>query len=163
MPEDADAITAVVFGGGPGQPGAAARLMGIFYFELHQIAAGQMRRERRDHTLQTTALVHEVYLRLCGSDPATWSDRDHFYAVAAQQLRRVLVDHARRVNREKRGGGQVKVALCDFDGKVPGIDEGMLALDESLCRLQDLDARAAKVVELRFFAGLKEDEIANAL
>src|SRR3954470_18003851 len=113
MAEDPDAITAVLLEWRSGQPGAATRLMELVYRELHQIAAGQMRRERRDHTLQTTALVHEVYLRLCGSDPATWSDRDHFYAVAAQQLRRVLVDHARRVNREKRGGGQVKVALCD--------------------------------------------------
>lgn len=121
-----------------------------------------MRRERREHTLQTTALVHETYLRLCGSGPVDWKDRAHFFAVAAQQLRRVLVDHARRVHSEKRGGGQIR-QLLESDGGALELDEELLAVDESLTRLQVLDERAAKVIELRFFGGLSEAEAAEAL
>jgi len=146
-----------------GNQEAANQLMELVSGELHRIASREMRRERREHTLQTTALVHETYLRLCGSGPVDWKDRAHFFAVAAQQLRRVLVDHARRVHSEKRGGGQIRLELLESDGGTWELDEELLAVDESLTRLQVLDERAAKVIELRFFGGLSEAEAAEAL
>jgi RNA polymerase sigma factor (TIGR02999 family) len=142
---------------------AANQLMELVYGELHRMAGRQMRRENRALTLQTTALVHEAYLRLCGSEPIQWQDRVHFFAVAAQQLRRVLVDHARHVRSGKRGGGVVNFSLAEFDGPTLESDEGLLALDEALGRLEKLDSRATSVVELRFFGGLEEQEIADAL
>jgi RNA polymerase sigma-70 factor (ECF subfamily) len=146
-----------------GKPEAANRLMEVVYGELHQIAARQMRRERGEHTLQATALVHETYLRLVGSEPIDWQNRAHFFAVAAQQLRRVLVDHARRGGREKRGGGQIRLSLDENDGPVVDRDEVLLEIDEALARLEQLDERAAKVVELRYFGGLSEKEAAATL
>jgi RNA polymerase sigma-70 factor, ECF subfamily len=146
-----------------GQPGAASRLMEMVYGEMHRIAVRQMRRERGEHTLQATALVHETYLRLVGSEPIDWQNRAHFFAVAAQQLRRVLVDHARRGQREKRGGGQIKFSLDEKDGPVMYRDERLLEVDQALTRLESLDQRAAKVVELRYFGGLSEKEAAGAL
>ncbi len=137
--------------------------MEVVYGELHQIAARQMRRERGEHTLQATALVHETYLRLFGSEPIDWQNRAHFFAVAAQQLRRVLVDHARRGRSEKRGGGQIKFSLDEMDGPVVDRDERVLEIDQALARLESLDERAAKVVELRYFGGLSEKEAAEAL
>jgi RNA polymerase sigma-70 factor (ECF subfamily) len=108
-------------------------------------------------------VVHEVYLRLCGTTPINWKDRAHFFAVAAQQLRRVLVDHARRARSEKRGGGLVRVEFWESDGGIVGFDERLLAVDEALTRLKALDERAAQVIELRFFGGLSETEAAEAL
>jgi len=137
--------------------------MEVVYSELHRIASREMRREHGEHTLQTTAVVHEAYLRLCGSAPIDWKDRSHFFAVAAQQLRRVLVDHARRVGSEKRGGGLVRIELIDGDGSTVGFDERLLAVDEALTRLHGLDLRAAQVIDLRFFGGLSEPEAAEAL
>jgi RNA polymerase sigma-70 factor, ECF subfamily len=137
--------------------------MELVYGELHQIAAREMRRQRGPHTLQTTAVVHEAYLRICGSESIDWRDSAHFYAVAALQLRRVLVDHARRTHSEKRGGGYVKVSLLDSDTGVVDLDERLLALDEALTQLESFDPRAAKIVELRFFGGLTELEAAKAL
>lgn len=163
MPHDTHSITALLDQWRGGDKNAGDRIMELVYAELHRIAAKQMRRERRGHTLQTTALVHEAYLRLCGSQPAQYVNRAHFFAVAAQQLRRVLVDHARRVRSERRGGGFVKVAFCDSDASGCELDERLLAVDESLERLQTLDPRAAKVVELRYFGGLTESEAAEAL
>jgi RNA polymerase sigma factor (TIGR02999 family) len=146
-----------------GKKAAANQLMELVYGELHRMAARQMRREHGEHTLQTTALVHEVYLRLYRSEPVNWQDRAHFFAVAAQQLRRVLVDHARRVRSEKRGGSQTRLALSEFDGEVMNLDVQLLAVDEALERLEALDERAAKVIELRFFGGLSEAEAAEVL
>ena len=146
-----------------GKPGAANRLMEVVYGELHQIAARQMRRERGEHTLQATALVHETYLRLFGSEPIDCQNRAHFFAVAARQLRRVLVDHARRGHSEKRGGGQISFSLDEKDGPVVYRDERLLEIDQALARLESLDERAAKVVELRYFGGLSEKEAAQAL
>ncbi len=142
---------------------AANQLMELVYGDLHRIAAREMRREHGEHTLQTTAVVHEAYLRIFRSEPVEWQDRAHFYAVAAQQLRRVLLDHARRAHSEKRGGGFVKFSLRESDDKAIGVDERLLALDEALMRLEDLDPRAAKVVELRFFGGLTEADAAEVL
>ena len=134
-----------------------------FYQELRRLAHYHLDRERGGNSLQSTALVHEVYLRLCGAEPIQLRDRTHFFAVAAQQLRRVLVDHARRVRSEKRGGGKITASLFDSDGAAWAIDERLLAVDESLSRLETLDPRAAKVIELRFFGGLTETEAAEAL
>ena len=142
---------------------AMNQLMDLVYGDLHRIAAREMRREHGEHTLQTTAVLHEAYLRLFGSQPVEWKDRAHFYAVAARQLRRVLLDHARRAHSEKRGGGIVKLTLWESDAAVVGWDERLLSLDEALARLEDLDARAAKVVELRFFGGLAEADAAEVL
>jgi RNA polymerase sigma-70 factor, ECF subfamily len=146
-----------------GDHDAGNRLIEIVYRELRRAAARYMRRERSDHTLQATAVVHEVYLRLSGAAGVEWKDRGHFFAVAAQQMRRVLVDHARRARSDKRGGAQVRLPLQECDGQPVELDERMLAVDEVLCRLEALDPRAAKAVELRFFAGLSESEAAEAL
>jgi len=143
---------------------AADRLMELVYAELHRIAAREMRREHGQHTLQTTAVVHEAYVRIIKSEPIDWQDRAHFYAVAAQQLRRVLVDHARRQYSEKRGGGIFPLSLWESDGPAAiAINEHVLAVNEALTRLETLDPRAAKVVELRFFGGLNEAEAAEAV
>ena len=142
---------------------AANELMELTYGELHRIAAREMRREHGEHTLQTTAVLHEAYLRIFRSGPFELRDRAHFFAVAAQQLRRVLLDHARRAHREKRGGGIVKLSLWESDVGALGANDRLLALDDALVRLEELDPRAAKVVELRFFGGLTEAEAAEVL
>ena len=156
-------ITALLEQWRGGSQDAANRLMELVYGELHSMAAREMRREQGEHTLQTTALVHEAYLRICRSETIDWKNRAHFYAVAAQQLRRVLLDHARRAQSDKRGGGIVKLSLWDEDGGGVSPDERLLAVDEALTRLEKLDPRAAKVVELRFFGGLTEADAAEAL
>jgi RNA polymerase sigma factor (TIGR02999 family) len=163
MADDTHKITGLLLDWRAGKPEAANRLMELVYGELHGLAARQMHREHGDHTLQTTALVHEAYLRLCGSEPIDWQNRGHFFAVAAQQLRRVLVDYARRRRSEKRGGGQIKLSLAEADCPVVDRDERLLAIDEALTRLEALDERAAKVIELRFFGGLSEKEAAGSL
>jgi RNA polymerase sigma factor (TIGR02999 family) len=160
---DSHTITALLNRWRSGDKEAANQLVELVYGELHRIASREMHREHGEHTLQTTAVVHEAYLRLCRSEPIEWKDRAHFYAVAAQQLRRVLVDHARRVHSEKRGGRMVKLALWETDGAGIDLDERLLAVDEALAQLELLDPRSAKVVELRFFGGLSEIEAAEAL
>jgi RNA polymerase sigma factor (TIGR02999 family) len=163
LTDDTHRITGLLQDWRAGKPEAADRLMEAVYGELHGLAARQMHRERADHTLQTTALIHEAYVRLCGSEPIDWQSRGHFFAVAAQQLRRILVDYARRGRSEKRGGGLVKLSLADADCPVVERDERMLAIDEALTRLESLDERAAKVIELRYFGGLSEKEAAASL
>ncbi|HET8550149.1 MAG TPA: sigma-70 family RNA polymerase sigma factor [Bryobacteraceae bacterium] len=163
MPDDSHTITRLLSEWRMGKHESAKQLMALVYEELHRAAAREMRRERRNHTLQTTALVHEACLRLCGAAPVDWQDRRHFFAVAAQQLRRVLVDHARRAGSEKRGGGRIRLSLEEYDGEVLPLDERLLAVDEALSRLYQLDPRAAQVVELRFFGGLSERDAAETL
>lgn len=160
---DPQTITALLGQWRRGDREAGDRLMELVYAELHRIAAREMHREHGEHTLQTTAIVHEAYLRIVKSEPIDWRDRSHFYAVAAQQLRRVLVDHARRQNSEKRGGGISPLSLWESDGPAIASDEHVLAVNEALTRLEALDPRAAKVVELRFFGGLNEAEAAEAV
>ena len=145
-----------------GDAGALQRLLPLIYDELHALARRHMLGERPDHTLQTTALIHEAYLRLCGAD-VTWEGRVHFLAVAAQTMRRVLVDHARARGREKRGGGAVPVTLDDALVVSPERPDDILALDEALARLSSLDERKAHAVELHYFGGLTYDETAAAL
>ncbi|WP_020475363.1 ECF-type sigma factor [Zavarzinella formosa] len=141
---------------------AAAELLPLVYDELRRLAAARMAAEAADHTLQPTALVHEAYVRLVGpTDDARWENRGHFFAAAAEAMRRILVDAARRKHREKRGGGMAKVELLDVRTRDP--DERLIALDDALEQLALTDSLAARVVELRQFAGLGHEEIAAML
>jgi RNA polymerase sigma factor (TIGR02999 family) len=145
-----------------GNPAAREQLVPIVYEELRRLAHHYMRAERAGHTLQTTALVNEVYLRLAGIDALQWRDRVHFFAMAATLMRRVLVDYARQRGREKRGGG-VAVTSLDEDAAAPQPAVDVVALDEALGRLAAVDPQQGRVVELRFFAGLSVEETAEAL
>lgn len=138
-------------------------LVPLVYDELRRLAHHYMRGERPDHVLQTTALVNEAYLRLAGMSRTQWRDRTHFFAMAATQMRRILVDHARGRDRDKRGGGVHVTSIDDTALQVadPGID--VTALDAALVELARFDAQQARIVELRFFGGLTMDETAKAL
>lgn len=145
---------------------AMERLVPLLYDELRALARAQLNRERPDHTLQATALVHEAYLRLLGASHPPWNDRRHFFRAAAEAMRRILVEHARAKNRLKRGGDRIRVEL--EDSLLPeGADERdldqLLALDEAFRRLDGQDPRAADVVRLRYFAGLSVADTASAL
>ena len=145
-----------------GDSGAVDRLLPILYAELKRLASQQLRGESTGHTLQTTALVHEAYLRLVGADVA-WEGRRHFFAVAAQVMRRVLVDHARSRRRGKRGGGEVAVPLQDEIAAAPDRPADLVELDEALERLKTLDPRKAQIVDLFYFGGLSYEETASVL
>jgi RNA polymerase sigma factor (TIGR02999 family) len=142
---------------------AAAKLMPLVYDEFRALAARHLRRERANHTLQPTALVHEAYLKLIDQTRVDWQGRTHFFAVGAQAIRRILVDHARQKKRQKRGGGAGRVALDESVALAPQREEEILALDEALERLTKLDKRQAQVVEMRFFAGMSVEEVAEVL
>jgi RNA polymerase sigma-70 factor (ECF subfamily) len=146
-----------------GNPEAAAKLIPLVYQELHRVAAHRLRHERRDHTLQPTALVHEVYLKLVAKRESSWQSRAHFFAAASQLMRRILVDHARGRLRVKRGGKQVKLPLDKVFIISKGRCDELLELDEALQRLEKLDLRQSRVVELRFFGGLSVEEAAKVL
>ena len=145
-----------------GDPSARARLVPVVYGELRRLAHFYMRGERAGHTLQTTALVNELYVRLSGINALQWRDRAHFFAMAATLMRRVLVDYARQRGREKRGGSVSVTSLNEnVIAAAPAVD--ILALDEALERLAAIDPQQCRVVELRFFAGLSVEETAEAL
>lgn len=146
-----------------GNQEAARELIPLVYRELHRLAASHLRRERRDHTLQATALVHEAYIKLIAQGNADWQNRAHFFAVASNLMRRILVDYARRQLRAKRGGRPTKLSLDEIVLLSPESPDKMLALDESLTRLEKLDARQSRIVELRYFGGLTVDEAAEVL
>ncbi|TAH39662.1 MAG: sigma-70 family RNA polymerase sigma factor [Planctomycetota bacterium] len=146
-----------------GQAGASERLFPLVYDELRRLAAVYLQRERPDHTLQATALVHEAFLRLVDQDEQRWENRAHFFAVAARAMRRILIDHARGRHAAKRGGQAKKVPLSDFNSAGFGRDEYLLALDEALTQLNEMDGRQARIVELRFFGGLTIEETAKVL
>lgn len=142
------------------------KLLPLVYDELHRQAASFLRRERPGHTLQTTALINEAYLKLIDRRGTDWQSRAHFFAVAAQAMRRILIDYARTKQREKRGGGNVKLSLgaatlVAAEEKGKGVD--LIALDEALNKLAELDEQQARVVELRYFSGLSLEETAEAL
>ena len=146
-----------------GDRAAEGLLAEMVYGELRHIAAAHMRRERRDHTLETTALVHEAYLRLVRDQAMDWQGRAHFFATASVVMRRILVDYARQRSAEKRPAAGVRVELKDWQAAShPSIDQ-MLILDEALNRLAEMDARQARIVELRYFGGLTEEETAEVL
>jgi len=138
-------------------------LVAVLYDELREIAAAQMRAERLDHTLQPTALVHEAYVRLVRQPDETWQNRAHFFASAASAIRRILIEHARGRAREKRGGGRRKLTLDAAIDIAHVSDDQLLAVDEALEELARLDPQKAKIVELRFFAGLTAEETSEIL
>ena len=140
---------------------ARDELMSVIYGELRRIAGNYLRNERRDHTLQPTALVNEVYLRLLASEPISWQNRAHFLAGAARLMRHMPIDHARSRLAQKRGAGHILVSLSEIGSREH--EEEILALEDALTGLAQLDPRAAQVVEARFFGGLKEVEVAEAL
>jgi len=144
-----------------GDQEAAARLVPLVYNELRQIAAARLRHERPDHTLQATALVHEAYMKLADQRDAKWQNRAQFFGVASQVMRRILVDYARGQQRLRRGGRQQKVALDDVVLVAPDRTDELLTVNESLSKLEKLDPRQARIVELRYFAGLTIEEIAD--
>jgi RNA polymerase sigma factor (TIGR02999 family) len=146
-----------------GDQDAFEKLIPIVYADLRRIAARYMRSENEGHTLQTTALVHEAYLRLTGERERSWENRAHFFGVAAQIMRNLLVDHARRAMTSKRGGVGVAVQLDASSGLTEISPEDLLALNEALKRLSDVDPRAGRIVELRYFVGLTIEEIAEVI
>ena len=146
-----------------GRPGAADELAPLVYDELHLLAVRAMRREDAGHTLQPTALLHEAFFRLVGQRDADWQSRAHFFGSASRAMRQVLVDHARHRGAAKRGDGQPPVTLTGSDAALEVRLDELLVLDEALERLRALDERLCRVVELRFFAGLSDEEIAGIL
>jgi RNA polymerase sigma factor (TIGR02999 family) len=160
---DPQGITRLLNAWRQGDAAARDRLFVLVYEELRRRAASQLRRERRDHTLRPTALVHEAYLRLIGQDRAQWQGRSQFFAIASEMMRRVLVDHARERKAVKRGGAAIRVALEEDVAATDAREVDLIALDTALDELADLDPRQGRVVELRFFGGLGTAEIADVL
>jgi RNA polymerase sigma factor (TIGR02999 family) len=146
-----------------GQAEAFGKLMALVYDDLRRLAAWQLQTERPDHTLQPTALVHEAYLKLAGQNPIEWQNKAHFFALAAQVMRHILVDHARAKQRDKRGGGQTNVALDEAIKLSNTSEPGLVELDEALSALAERDARKSRIVELRYFGGLSIEETAEVL
>ncbi len=146
-----------------GDPHAAGQLLPLVYDELHRLAAHKLAREKPGHTLQPTALVHEAYLRLVGDAAPRWDGRGHFFAAAAEAMRRILVDHARRRTAQKRGGLARRVAWDDRFTVADAEDDELLALDEALGELERHDPRGAQLVKLRYFSGLTHQQAAEAL
>ena len=142
---------------------AGDEVAGLVYEELHRIASREMRHEREGHTLQTTALVHEAYMRLAGAESLEIQNRGHFFAVASQQMRRILVDHARSSGAQRRGGAAIRVDLDKLQIAAAERSIDVILLDESLRELERLEPRAAKVVELRYFGGYTDKEVVEVL
>jgi len=156
-------VTGLLLSWRRGDAEALDRLVPLVYDELRRVARRHLRREQPGHALQATALVHEVYLRLVDVDRLTLQNRTHFFAVAAKLMRQILVDHARRQQAAKRGGGATMVSLEDASPAAQPLSVDVLALDQALDALSAIDARQGSVVELRFFAGLDIAETAEAL
>jgi RNA polymerase sigma-70 factor (ECF subfamily) len=146
-----------------GNQTALDKLYPLVYDELHKMANRYMKRERKDHTLQTTALINEAYVRMVDQKNVHWENRAHFFAISAQIMRRILIDHARRHHYAKRGGGALKVSLDETAIVAGDPASDMLLLDEALNRLAEMDPRRGRVVELRYFGGLNNEEIAGVL
>jgi RNA polymerase sigma factor (TIGR02999 family) len=156
-------VTGLLRAWGRGDLEAREQLMPLVYAELRRRAAVYLRHERADHTLQPTALVHEAYLRLVGQKRVVWQNRAHFFGVAAQMMRRILVDHARTHRRGKRFGAAVRVTLDECVAAAGSPDCELLLLDQALDELTGIDPRQGRIVELRYFGGLSESEVAEVL
>lgn len=156
-------VTQVILALQSGDASVSSELLALVYAELKAIARRHMRHERKGHTLQTTALIHEAYIRLLGDQSPSWDSRGHFYSAAAEAMRRVLVDHARSVGARKRGAGRRRVALDEGLALGESECDEMLDLDEALNELEQVDERAAMVVKLRYFGGLSIDETAGII
>lgn len=156
-------VTALLVDWSKGDQAALDKLMPLVYEELHRLARHYMRMERPGHTLQTTALINEAYVRLIDQQNVPWQNRAHFFGIAAQLMRRILVDHARSHNRAKRGGDTRQVSLDEAALVSDGPSAELVALDDALKSLTAIDARKNQVVELRFFGGLSIDETAEVM
>lgn len=148
-----------------GDPSAADQLLPLIYDELRLLAQSKLKNERSDHTLQATALVHEAYLRLIGDEPSSpgWDNRGHFFASAAEAMRRILIESIRNKNALKRGGGHIRIELDTINLNDDKRDEKLLSLNDALDRLEEIDPDKASLVKLRFFSGLTKHEAAQAL
>lgn len=156
-------VTQLLLKWGNGNKEVLDELLPIVYDELRRQAARYLRRERVGHTLQTTALIHEAYIRLVDQRNVRWQNRAHFFGIASQLMRRILVDHARSKKRAKRGGSDIRVSLADAILVTKSKDLDVVALDEALERLAVIDEQQARIVELRFFSGLTVEETAEVL
>jgi len=156
-------VTRLLAAVGQGNREAIDLVFNLVYAELHSAARRQLARARPGQTLETTVLVHEAYLKLVGSAQANWTDRGHFFAVAAKAMRQIIIDYARWTTRQKRGGGVQRISLDRIDVASEDRASELIALDGALTRLESFSERLARIVELRFFAGLSIDETAEAL
>jgi RNA polymerase sigma-70 factor (ECF subfamily) len=163
QPTEPENITRLLIELTNGNRSAVDALLPLIYDELRSLAANYLRRERSDHTLQPTALVHEAYLRMVDQTRVNWQNRAHFFGVAAQMMRRILVDHARAQSAGKRGADFQKLSLDENIDKAVERSDELLALDEALERLAEMDEQKARIVELRYFVGLSFEEIAEVL
>jgi RNA polymerase sigma factor (TIGR02999 family) len=163
MPQMSQNVTQLLIGWSKGDKEALDALLPLVYEELRQQASRYLRRERVGHTLQTTALIHEAYLKLVDQKNVHWQNRAHFFGIAAQLMRRILVDHARSKKRAKRGGSDIRVSFNEANALAPVQDLDIVALDEALARLAEVDEQQSRIVELRFFSGLTVEETAEVL
>jgi RNA polymerase sigma factor (TIGR02999 family) len=163
MSSDSDNVTRLLLEWGDGNQQALEEMLPLIYDELRRLAHNFLYRERPGHTLQTTALVHEAYLKLIDQRDARWQNRAHFFAIAAQAMRRILIDSARKHIADKRGGGGEKLSLAEVATVTPEPDSNLLALDEALNALAEIDAQQSRIIELRYFGGLTIDETAEVM
>jgi RNA polymerase sigma factor (TIGR02999 family) len=164
IPGSSPDVTQLLANWSKGDASALDELMPLVYGELRRLAGAYLRRERSNHTLQSTALVHEAFMRLVNQHDVQWRNRAHFYAIAAQMIRRILVDYARSQHAEKRGSGAIKLELDEAMAVAQtGTDIDLLGLNDALDALAELDERQSRIVELRFFAGLSIEETAEVM
>jgi RNA polymerase sigma factor (TIGR02999 family) len=163
MPSSPGNITQLLLEWDNGSQGALEQLMPLVYGELHRLAAAYFRRQRPGHTLQPTALVNELYMRLAGEKGIRWQNRAHFYGMAARMMREILIDYARKQNAAKRGGAARQLSLSIADRSSRGRDIDLVALDDALNDLARIDPKQSRIVELRFFGGLNIEETAHVL
>ena len=156
-------VTQLLHSASAGDPRAAAELLPLVYDELRRLASHRLASERNNHTLQPTALVHEAWLKIAGNDQRDWNGRQHFFAAAAEAMRRILVDRARRRLAAKRGAGEICLDADDLDIPAPAPDDQLLAMNEALEKFAALDERKAELVKLRYFVGMNFEEAAAAL
>ncbi len=159
----AENVTKLLEDAKSGNRNALDELLPLVYDELRRVASRQLSKERKNHTLQATALVHEAYLRLIGQHSVEWGNRLHFFSLAAEMMRRILVNHAIAKNSEKRGSGDVTIAIDDIEISPNKKDVDLVSLDDVLKKLATYDQQQAKIVELKFFGGLTNEEIAEVL
>ncbi|HEV2577630.1 MAG TPA: sigma-70 family RNA polymerase sigma factor [Acidobacteriaceae bacterium] len=162
QPNQEHEITRLLVAWSHGEESALEALTPIVYEELRQLARRYMRQERPGHTLQSTAIVHEAFLRLVNQNVA-WNDRTHFFSIAAKMMRRILVDHARSRSTSKRGAGMIRVSVDEHNVASPQQDVDLVALDEALDHLASIDPQRSRIVELRYFGGLSNEESAQIL
>ncbi len=163
MGESPANITLLLHAAASGERDSLDALMAAIYQDMRRLAVSHLNGERRDHTLQPTALVHEAYLKLVDQRKTDWNDRIHFFAVASRIIRRILIDHARAHMAEKRGGAATRLRIDEHDVPGPARDVDLLALDEAMQELAAIDEQQARIVELRFFGGCSVDEVAELL